>query len=53
MKFELPTFTYQTRLDLSAQEELILDACATHLNTVERKIFARIAAGENPSDLKS
>lgn len=53
MKSELPTFTYQTRLNLSHEQEAMLDAYAQHMSLVERKLFAEIAAGKNSSDLKS
>jgi IS605 OrfB family transposase len=53
MKSELPTFTYQTRLSLTPEQEAILEAYAQHMSRVERKLFAEIAAGKNSSDLKS
>jgi IS605 OrfB family transposase len=53
MKSELPTFTYQTRLSLTPQQEAILEAYAKYMSLVERKLFAGIAAGKNSSYLKT
>ena len=52
MKSELPIFTYQTRLKLTLEQEAILDSYAKHMSSVERKLFAKIAAGEDSSNLK-
>lgn len=52
-KSTLPTFTYQTRIILPMESELILDACASYFSMVERKLFAEIAAGKKASELKS
>lgn len=48
-----PTFTYQTRLNLTSEQEAILAAYAQHMSLVERKLFVKLAAGKNSSDLKS
>lgn len=53
MRSELPTFTYQTRLYLTSEQEAILETYAQHMSLVERKLFAEIAAGKDSSDLKS
>jgi IS605 OrfB family transposase len=52
MKFELPTFTYQTRLNLTPEQEVVLGCYAKHMSSVERKLFAKIAAGQDSSKLK-
>jgi len=53
MQSKRPIFTYQTRLALTLEQEAILEAYAQHMSRVERKLFAEIAAGKNPSKLKS
>ena len=47
------TFTYQTRVHLETDEDVVLIAVAKLLSGVERKLFAAIAAGKKASDLKS
>lgn len=53
MKSELLTFTYQTRIILTQDQEAILDDYALVMGQVERKLFAAISAGNNINDLKS
>jgi len=48
-----PTFTYQTRINIDSQLASILDDYACLMSTVERKIFARLMAGQKATDLKN
>lgn len=42
------TFTYQTRINVSPQQETLLDQYAEIYNTIQRYLFAEIAAGKTP-----
>lgn len=53
MKSESSTFTYQARISSTGEMEAIFKAYAEHYNHVERTLFAAVAAGRNPGDLKS
>jgi len=46
-------FTYETRLHIESSDAEILDACADLLSRLERELFADIASGKAPGDLKS
>ena len=42
------TFTYQTRITMTSEQSLLLDQYAEIYNTVQRYMFAEIAAGKTP-----
>jgi hypothetical protein len=46
-------FTYQTRLNIDEDISCILGESAILLSQIERKLFAEIAKGKNPLDLKN
>jgi len=51
---ERPVFTYQTRLDLTEEQEAVLDQYAQLYGKVERTLFAALIAGEKTkNELKS
>src|ERR1700722_7791709 len=52
-KETLQTFTYQTRLHIDKVTDEILGECAELLSSVERRLFAELAAGKKATDLKS
>ncbi len=47
-----PIFTYQTRLELTADESAVLDAYAALHGKAERSLFAALQAGRSVNDLK-
>jgi IS605 OrfB family transposase len=47
-----PIFTYQTRLDLDAEQAVALDAYAALYPKAERSLFAAIGAGKSVNDVK-
>jgi IS605 OrfB family transposase len=47
------TFTYQTRLEIDKTSIDILSECAAIFSQLERKLFAKIAAGKSGADLKT
>jgi len=47
------TFTYQTRFNATKEQDTALTAYAALYGTVERKLFAALAAGGDTSNLKS
>src|SRR4029077_11138771 len=47
------TLTYQTRLRLSAREEMILQQCASLLSGVERSLYAEVAKGKTSASCKN
>ena len=46
-------FTYQTRLDLDAESEAILNQFAAIFGKVERSLFAEVSKGFHPNKLKN
>lgn len=47
-----PTFTYQTRPDLTPEQSAVLDAYAELYGKAERSLFAEMQAGDSLNDLK-
>jgi hypothetical protein len=47
------TLTYQTRLKLNAEEQLIFQEYATLLSHVERSLYAEITKGKTASSCKN
>ena len=45
--------TFETRIKIDAQTDEILHACAYHLSHVRHRLFADIASGKNPGELKN
>jgi len=50
---DLPIFTYQTRLRVSPEITKVLDQCGSVYGHAQRSLFARIAAGESATKIKS
>ena len=50
----MATFTYQTRIQIDAQQDQILSACAADFSMIERKLFADIQRDDtqNYTELK-
>ena len=53
MEFESTTFTYQARLNLTPEQDEILESYANLMSKIERKLFSEIMAGKKSSDMKS
>ena len=47
------TSTYQTRINISASDESVLDTMAQHFSKVERKLYADFMKGKKITQLKS
>jgi hypothetical protein len=52
MKSEIKLFTYQTRLNLTDEQEAILNDYAELMGRVERTLFAKMTANNNLNELK-
>ncbi len=53
VNFNDSMFTYQTRLNITEEQESILSQCANLLSVVERSLFKDLSRGMKASDLKS